>query len=230
MEMNCRDAVAALVASLETGTEMSDDERAHIRTCERCRELLDSAKEFQALLAGNSIETPSIDPALAAAEEEVRRRRARRSIGVGIGILLILGASVAWMLVAAGESRPVEALAVVTFALIVGTLMLTPLFLLLYFVRRSKAGKPRLYKRLKKGRQLSGVCLGIAETTRLNVSLIRAVFVLLLFFKGAGLWLYVILDLAIPVHPADRQYLLRFRVRRWIQKRMAHASNDAGSQ
>ncbi len=224
--MNCKDAVAALVASLESGTEMSDDQRAHIRTCARCSELLDSAKLFHTLLAGNGIETPSIDPTLAAAEEEVRRRRQRRAIGVGVGILLILGAAVAWMLIAAGKSPPGEALAVVVFSLFLGALTLTPLFLLLYLVRRSKAGKPRLYKRLKKGRQLSGVCLGIAETTRLDVSLIRALFVLLLFFKGAGLWLYVILDLAMPVHPEDRQHLLRFRVRRWVQRRMSHSLDD----
>lgn len=132
------------------------------------------------------------------------------------------------MLIAAGELSPGEAIAVVAFSLFLVTLTLTPLFLLLHFVRRSNAGKPRLYKRLKKGRQLSGVCVGIAEATRLNVSLIRAVFVLLLFFKGAGLWLYLILDLAMPVHPEDRQHMLRFKVRRWVRRRMSHEKNYAG--
>jgi phage shock protein PspC (stress-responsive transcriptional regulator) len=226
--MNCTDAVAALVASLESGTEMSDEQRAHIRTCEHCRELLDSAKQFQMLLAGNGIEPPSIDPTLIAAEEEVRRRRERRAIGICVGILLILGAAVTWLLVASGEVPPGEAIMVVGASLLLGLLLMTPIFLILYFVRRSKGGKPRLYKRLKKGRYLSGVCLGISEATRLNVSLVRAIFVLLLFFNGSGLWLYLILDLAMPVHPEDRQFMLRFKVRRWIQRRMQHAKNYAG--
>ena len=227
--MNCTEAVAALVSSLESGTEMSGEQREHIRTCERCRELLDSAKQFQTLLAGNGIELPpAIDPALAAAEEEVRRRTERRAIGICVGILLILGAAVSWMLAGSGEIGRSEAIAVVGVSLLIGLLMLSPVFLILYFVRRSKGGKPQLYKRLKKGRYLSGVCLGIAEATQLNVSLVRSVFALLLFFKGAGFWLYLILDLAMPVHPEDRQHMLRFKVRRWIQRRMGHAKNHAG--
>jgi phage shock protein PspC (stress-responsive transcriptional regulator) len=226
--MNCTEAVAALVSSLESGTEMSDEQREHIRTCERCRELLDSAKQFQTLLVGNGIESPTIDPALAAAEEEVRRRTERRAIGICAGVLLILGAAVAWMLVGSGELRRMEAILVVTVSLVTGLLLLTPVFLILYFVRRSKGGKPRLYKRLKKGRYLSGVCLGIAEATQLNVSLVRSVFALLLIFKGAGFWIYLILDLAMPVHPEDRQYMLRFKVRRWFQRRMGHAKDYAG--
>jgi hypothetical protein len=65
--MNCNDAVAALVASLENGTPMSDEQRAHIRDCTRCRELLDSAKQFQTLLGGNGIQSPPVDATLAAA-------------------------------------------------------------------------------------------------------------------------------------------------------------------
>lgn len=226
--MNCKDAVAALVASLERATEMSDEQREHIRTCDRCRGLLDSAKQFQTLLAGNGIETPSIDPVLAAAEEEVRRRRQRRAIGICLGILAIVGAAVAWMLIASGEVRPEEAFAMVGVGIVIGALMLTPVFLVFYFVRRSNRDKPRLYKRLGTGRLLSGVALGLAEATKLNVSLIRTIFVLLLFFDGAGFWLYLILDLAMPVHPEDRQHLLRFKVRRWFRRRMAHAENHAG--
>jgi phage shock protein PspC (stress-responsive transcriptional regulator) len=226
--MNCKDAVAALVASLESGAEMSDEQRAHIRTCDRCRELLDSAKQFQTLLAGNGIETPAIDPVLAAAEEEVHRRRERRAIGICLGILLILGTAVAWLLIASGEVPPGEAIMVVGASLLIGALLLTPMFLIWYFVRRSNRGKPRLYKRLGKGRALSGVALGIAEATKLNVSLIRGTFLLLLFFEGAGFWLYLILDLAMPVHPEDRQHLLRFKVRRWFRRRMAHAEHHAG--
>jgi phage shock protein C len=225
--MNCNEAVAALVASLESGTDMTAEQREHIRTCARCRELLDSAKQFQTLLAGNGIETPSLEPVLSAAEEEVRRRREHRAIGICAGILLVIGAAVAWALVVAGDAPAGEAVAVVGAALVIGAMMFAPILLILYLVRRSKGGKPRLYKRLGAGRQLSGVCLGIAEATGINVSLIRVAFVLLFFFHGSGLWLYVILDLAMPVHPQDRQHMLRFKVRRWMRRRFAHATDDA---
>ena len=226
--MNCKEAVAALVASLESGKEMTEEQREHIRTCTRCRELLDSAKQFETLLEGNGIETPALDPVVSTAEQEVRRRRERRAIGVCIGILLILGAAAVWMLIASGEAPPGEAFAVVAGALGIALLMLTPIFIIFYVVRRSVGGKARLYKRLGKGRQLSGVCLGLAEATKLNVTAIRAAFLVLLFFDGAGFWLYLILDLAMPVHPEDRQHLWRFKVRRWMQRRFAHAANDVG--
>jgi phage shock protein PspC (stress-responsive transcriptional regulator) len=226
--MNCNEAVSALVASLENGEPMSDGQREHIRTCERCRELLDSAKQFQTLLADSGVESPPIDPVLAAAEEEVRLRRERRAIGICAGIILILGAGVASMLVAAGDAPPGEAVMVVGVAVLIALLLMMPLFLLLHFVRRSKRGKPRFYKRLGPGRYLSGVCLGIADGLHVNVSIVRLVFLLLLFFHGAGFWLYLILDLAMPVHPEDRQHLWRFKVRRWLQRRWSHAKDDVG--
>jgi len=227
--MNCTEAVAALVASLESGTEMSEEQRAHIRTCERCRELLDSAKQFQTLLAGNGIGPPAIDPTAAAAEEEVRRRTERRAIGICMAIVLVLGAGVASMLIAEGRVGLPEAILVVGGGLFIAMLLMTPFFLVWHFARRSKDGKPRLYKRLKKGHYyISGVCLGLAEATGLSVALVRSIFVMLLLFKGAGFWLYLMFHLAMPVHPEDRQHLLQFKVRRWIQRRMGHAKNHAG--
>lgn len=226
--MNCRDAVAALVSSLERGTEMTGEQREHIRTCARCRELLDSAKQFQTLLDGNGVQMPPLDPVLDATEREVRRRRDRRAIGVVTGIIAIAGAAVAWMLVAAGEAPVGEAIAVVGAAVGIAMLFLTPILILFYVARRSKDGKPRLYKRLRPGRQLSGVCLGLAEATRINVVAIRVIFLVLFFFNGSGFWIYLMFDLAMPVHPEDRQHLLRFRMRRWWQRRFAHAADGVG--
>lgn len=226
--MNCKEAVAALVASLESGVEMTDEQREHIRSCPRCRELLDSAKQFESILAGNGIDTPPLDPVLSAAEDEVRKRRQRRAIGVCAGVVLILGAAAAWMLVTADRLPVAEAFIVISSALVIAAILLIPFLILFYIVRRSKGGKPRLYKRLGKGRMLSGVCLGIAEATKLNVSAIRLGFFALMFFHGAGFWLYLMLDLAMPVHPEDRQHLWRFKVRRWMQRRFAHAANDVG--
>jgi phage shock protein PspC (stress-responsive transcriptional regulator) len=221
--MNCNDAVAALVASLEQGGPMTDEQRAHLRTCERCRELLDNAKQFQTLLAGNGIDAPRIDPALVAAEEEVRRRRARRTIAITAGIMLILAAAAAWVLVVWRDVPPGEAAAVVSAGLAIAVVFTTPVFLIIYYVRKQPLpGKRRLYKRLGTGRVISGVCRGIAETARIDVTLVRIIFLLLMMFNGSGFWLYLILTLAMPIHPDDRQHLIRFKLRRWWQRRTAH--------
>jgi hypothetical protein len=55
------------------------------------------------------------------------------------------------------------------------------------------------------------------------VRLIRLGFFALLFADGAGFWLYILLDLAMPVHPDDRQHLLRFRLKRWWSRRTVDA-------
>lgn len=79
------------------------------------------------------------------------------------------------------------------------------------------AGIP--YKRLRNGRQLSGVCAGIAEATRVPVSIIRLTFIALVLAKHSGFVLYIMLDLLMEVHPDDRSSLLRFRIRRWWEDR-----------
>lgn len=80
-----------------------------------------------------------------------------------------------------------------------------------------RAGLP--YKRLGAGRQLSGVCTGIAEKTGVPVSIIRLAFIVLVLAKLSGFVLYIVLDLLMEVHPDDRASLLRFRIRRWWDAR-----------
>jgi phage shock protein PspC (stress-responsive transcriptional regulator) len=212
--MNCNDAVAALVASLESGEPMTDAQREHIRSCARCRELLDSAKEFQTLLAGNGIATTEVDATVSAAEDELRRKRVRRvaSVMVGLASLLLLG--VLALLLPIGQSVD---FGVGLFFFAVGMLIAIgialPVVLLLFIVRG--ASKRRIYKRLRPGKQLSGVALGIAESFGWNVTYVRLAFIALFFLDGAGFWLYLVLDLALPVHPDDRRHLLRFRMQRW---------------
>ena len=89
---------------------------------------------------------------------------------------------------------------------------------------RNRDGK-QLYKRLGPGRMLGGVALGLAEATKLNVSVIRLLFFALFFFDGVGLIIYVLLVVFMPVHPDDRQHLLRFKLRRWMRR--SSASPDA---
>jgi len=44
---------------------------------------------------------------------------------------------------------------------------------------------------------------------------VRLFFLLLLLVSGGlGFWLYMGFHMAMPVHPDDRRYLLRFRLRR----------------
>jgi phage shock protein PspC (stress-responsive transcriptional regulator) len=220
--MNCKDAVAALVESLESGTPMTDEQREHIRSCERCKSLLESAKEFQSLLAINGVIPPPTDSAIDASVEIVRKRRIRRAVLIAAAVLLLLGGGVVFLLVRAGEAPLLEAMAVVGAALMIGLIFVLPLIALLAAARQP--GKHSLYKRLGRGRMISGVCLGIAQRFSLEVSLVRLVFFGLLFLHGAGFWLYLVLDLAMPVHPDDRQHLWRFRIRRWLAaRRMAHA-------
>ena len=89
-----------------------------------------------------------------------------------------------------------------------------------------RAGLP--YKRLRAGRQLSGVCAGIAEKTRVPVTIIRLAFIVLVLAKLSGFVLYLVLDLLMEVHPDDRASMLRFRIRRrWDARFRDRAAGNA---
>ena len=95
-----------------------------------------------------------------------------------------------------------------------------PLVLAAMMAGIDAGGPGRLFKRMR-GRQLSGVCQGLSEATRIPVWIWRMAFFGLIFFKGAGVILYLLLDLALPIHPDDRADLLRFRIARWWKSRRA---------
>jgi phage shock protein PspC (stress-responsive transcriptional regulator) len=220
--MNCNDAMAALVASLENATTVDEETREHLRTCEQCGAMLRSAKEVLSAPAGV---TPAMDAAVAAAEREVARKRFWRGVRILGGALaaafaILVGA----LLVLGGEVRLPQALIFAAAGLVLATIVSVPILLTIWLVRGSQR---RVYKRLGPGRMLSGVCLGIAEAMKIDVRMLRIVFVVLLFFDGAGFWIYLLLDLAMPVHPDDRQHLLRFKLRRWWN-RMRNAEQRAG--
>lgn len=224
--MNCNEAVAALIASLETGTPMTEAQRAHVQTCPKCRELMESAKQVLA-----DAETPAVSPmdeAVAAAEAQVLRNRMRRIIRVIAGVATIIAGGVALMLLPFDEAGN---LGFWLYAAGMGALIsagfAVPVLLTIYLLRDS--ARKRIYKRFKPGRVVDGVCLGIAEKFNLDVTLVRLVFIALVILAGGlGFWFYVALDVAMPVHPDDRQYLRRFRLRRWLARRSAHADHHAG--
>jgi len=106
----------------------------------------------------------------------------------------------------------------VAVAVIISLFFGGPVLLLITSIRSMSPGK--IYKRLQ-GRQISGVCQGLSEAWNAPVWVIRMVFVALTFGKGIGLLLYLVLDVVLPIHPADRAGLLRFRIARWWRARFA---------
>jgi phage shock protein PspC (stress-responsive transcriptional regulator) len=223
--MNCTEAVSALVASLEGSGTITDEQREHIRTCERCRELLDSAKQFQTMLGADGGPEVDVPDVAGAAEHEVQAAR-RRSliIRVLIGVLIVTAFIFFGAIFTTGFADPFggedagAGLVVIIFAG-AAIFAVCPL-LLLYFVARSiamRSGK-RLYKRLHPARWWLGVCTGLAEATKVSVGVYRLAFTILMFFDGVGLLLYVVFALAMPVHPADREYLWRFQARRLLAR------------
>ena len=62
----------------------------------------------------------------------------------------------------------------------------------------------KLYK-INKGKKVCGVCLGLAEYLKMDVSVIRIVVVLLSLFGSFGFWAYVICALILPWKPEEIQ-------------------------
>ncbi len=59
----------------------------------------------------------------------------------------------------------------------------------------------KLY-RIMEGKKLAGVCTGIADYFKLDVNIIRLIWVLFTLCGGAGIILYIIAALLIPEEPA----------------------------
>lgn len=61
-----------------------------------------------------------------------------------------------------------------------------------------------MMKRLYRSREdvmIGGVCSGIAKYLEMDPTVVRLVFVLLLFLSGAGFWIYVVLWVIMPKEP-----------------------------
>ena len=211
--MNCNEAMAALVASLENGTPVTAEQREHIRTCPRCRPLLEAARRFESELKEEDV-TVHVDEAVMAAEEELYRVRARRVVR-GLGVIFTALAFAA-VLAFVANFPPWDLgtwMWAVAMAAVISSGFFVPLRAMIYLLRAT--AKRRMFKRIKPGRMIAGVCLGIAETMGYDVVVVRLFFLLLLLVSGGlGFWLYMGFHMAMPVHPDDRRYLLRFRLRR----------------
>ena len=214
--MNCHEAIAELFRSLDAGTPISDAARDHFRECSRCRALLATLTEEEPE-KDRSAEEPSLESTAAAAEAALKKERVKRMAGrwaalMVVAVVVVLTISSIQARAFPGEIAAVVFIGVILFMIFVGL----PFLLLFHYFANAKTehGEHGFYKRLGPGRWLGGVCLGIAEAKGWSVALVRAVFLLLAWFKGIGVLAYVICVLAMPVYPGDRRYLLRFKIAR----------------
>jgi phage shock protein PspC (stress-responsive transcriptional regulator) len=223
MKASCSRTAEQLTRYLTGGALPTAELIDHLGQCSECDELLRRAQLLGDLLARTPDEPPPavVPVALSQAmtDEVIAavRRRSRLRIGLAIAIAAIGIAS--WYL--AGTAMHVHHPYAVWSILMI--LFAGPLVLVATTAGIDAGGPARLYRRMR-GRQLSGICQGLSEATRVPVWIWRMAFVGLVFFKGTGLILYLLLDVVLPIHPDDRAGLLRFRIARWWRSRRASAA------
>lgn len=227
IDPNCAPTISALHAVIEREAELPPEVRAHIDSCPRCRQVaqrLGQVVEALAGASGGAVTDPIADSLIVdnvrkAVASRWRRSKVWRSLAIG-GLMVLLGCLIAtWHMNANGEDTVMVLLVLAGFAVVPAIVALAILRL---------PARWRLYKRVHRSFRLSGVCQGLAERTGLPVGLWRLGFVLLTFWHGAGLYLYLLLDFAMPIHPEDRPALLRFRLARgarslWLRLHSARA-------
>lgn len=214
-QVDCTEAVAALLGVVEKGGSMTDEKREHLRTCERCRELLDSAREFQNALSEET-PAPEVHHDAAALEREVAAKRRRNNLARIIIAVFAVAMFFFLALVARNKWQLPEPIGVFLAAVMIAGIIALPVMLLVSAIRGVTVRKDgrRAYRRLGSGRQVAGVCVGLSETFAIRAEVLRLMFIIAAFFKGFGLLVYILFALVMPVHPDDRQYMLRFRLRR----------------
>lgn len=211
--VSCQEAISNLRAILDGANEPGPEIVAHWKDCPHCNHVLRNVlRELEGL------ESAMVGPVLSEVsetmskrgEEEVRRRLQRRLLLGGGMALLVPLAALALRLVGVLSDGWASVAIAVTGAI--------TLCVVAVIVARLP-GRWGFYRRIGPGRQLGGVCLGLAERTRIPLMAWRLAFLAFLFFGGHGITLYLLLLIAMPVHPDDRQYLLRFRLAHWWRGR-----------
>ena len=213
----CEDIIDRLMTVLRQGGELSAEDRAHLAVCPKCGRILSAARQLHEEIETHIPAGGSDEERLASVTREaqaaLRTTRWRHFVITLIAVCVIL---LAWLLVPIGMLAVPEKL-IIFIVVAILILLATVVFLIL---RRlfSRTSRRKLYRRLKRGRLLAGVCLGLSEVTGISVWAIRAVFIGLLFVGKIGLPLYLILVLALEVHPEDRGHLVQFTLKRWMKR------------
>jgi phage shock protein PspC (stress-responsive transcriptional regulator) len=218
MNEHCAEHLATLLRLVERGEEIPTALKAHLATCSECARLLDAMNRMYsdidapAASADESVVAQTLEQSAGEVERSNRTRNVMRAV---TAFALILG--IGW-LVGVGMSSPTQSVAIISRVLLVIVPLALIIALGLAFRDRLQQPGRVIYKRVKPGRVLSGVCLGLAESLRAPVFILRIVFIAFFFIKGIGLWIYLLLMLLLPLHPDDRQYLWRFRIVRAFRR------------
>lgn len=207
----CEDVIDRLIAALRKGGDISVEDRQHVASCSECNRLLAAAgrleDELEADVRGNGGEE-RISRATREAQAALKVERWRRAAFTVLGGLAML---IPWLMVP--KLTILQVLGVLVGLGAIGTLLGQRL--------NAGTGSVKLYKRLK-GQWVFGVCRGLAEAAGLPVAVLRVPFIALMFIGKAGvaigLLLYLLLEMSLEVHPEDRGLLLRFRVKRWLDR------------
>jgi phage shock protein C len=226
----CRGVVGRLMAALEEGTGLSAEDRVHLETCPECSRLLQTVHRLEQELdaeaqaagtagdAEHEAAETRVGRAVDGASSALRTARRRR----WGALVLAAVAFAAWQTWRSSHGRGLAlgeaAVAFIFLAAIVGAAVVLPILLIREL---GAAGRERrIYKRVR-GSWIAGVCVGLAEASGLSVSLIRLTFVMLALFGKSGVFLYLLLSLALDVHPEDREHLWTFKLRRWLKRRFS---------
>ena len=62
--------------------------------------------------------------------------------------------------------------------------------------------EPRRLYRVREGKKLCGVCLGVAEYLNLDVTLVRALWLIAALCWSVGFWAYLIFAILLPDKPS----------------------------
>jgi len=66
-----------------------------------------------------------------------------------------------------------------------------------------KTKSKKLY-RSRTDRIIAGVCGGLGEYFKTNSNIVRLIFILLVFFQGLGVILYIVLLILVPLEPGEK--------------------------
>lgn len=214
----CSAAQSALLESLGSDAPLAQAHRRHVHDCEMCRRLLDRAhsleEDLRAGMPGDASEADS--SAIEAEVVAVSEKRFRRRVASALLILATYAAALSLLLTTGGSLAPPQ---ILVLSLVLTLAVVVPVAVLVAVRRAVHSSRTvPIYRRLGSRWQLLGVCRGIAERMNVPVALVRVAFVFVFLFEGAGLVFYLLLGLILPVHPADRQHLLRFRIARRFRR------------